>query len=151
MRMSMLLLLVIGLFATNGLMTSGLTVTNNTVGINYGMVADNLPPPQKAMELIKSMGISKVKIYSTNVSTLDAFAHSGISMIVGIGNEDLHSLTDPKAAIAWVQAHIAPYVATTRISAIAVGNEVLTTNNTQLIQDLLPAILNVHTALSSLP
>lgn len=130
---------------------TGLTVSNHTIGINYGMVGNNLPPPEKAMKLIKSMGITKVKIYSANASVLRTFANSEVSFIVGIGNEELHSLTILQNAVAWVQENIAPYLSTTPISAIAVGNEVLTTNNTQLISDLLPAIQNLHSALSTLP
>ncbi|KAI5066691.1 hypothetical protein GOP47_0019315, partial [Adiantum capillus-veneris] len=143
-------------FATNGLFTPlfalAISPANHTLGINYGMVADNFPPPLTALQLVKSVGISQVKIYSANASTLQAFANSGISFIVGIGNEDLHALTNPQNALAWVQTHIVPYIATTSISAIAVGNEVLTTTDTQLIQDLLPAILSLHAALNaSLP
>ncbi|MCO5605552.1 hypothetical protein L7F22_059735 [Adiantum nelumboides] len=108
------------------LFTLAIPLANNRtlLGINYGMVADDLPPPHTAMHLIKSLGISQVKIYTTNASTLQAFANSDISFIVGVGNEDLHALTNPQNALAWVQTYIVPYIATTPISAITVGNEV---------------------------
>ncbi|MCO5568139.1 hypothetical protein L7F22_021835 [Adiantum nelumboides] len=153
-----ILLIIVSLFNVSNellppLFTLAIPLASNRTlhGINYGMVADNLPPPHIAMHLIKSLGISQVKIYTTNASTLQAFANSGISFIVGVGNEDLHALTNPQNALAWVQTHIVPYIATTPISAIAVGNEVLTTNDPQLNQDLLPAILSLHAALASLP
>ncbi|KAH7286690.1 hypothetical protein KP509_32G018300 [Ceratopteris richardii] len=143
------------LYGSNGFMdedgvlgVASMASANSTIGVNYGMVADNLPPPQKAMELLKSLGISKVKLYSANSSTLQAFAKSGVSFIVGIGNEDLHSLSDSRSARAWVETHIIPYLSTIHISAIAVGNEILTINDSRLVQDLLPAMLSLHSALA---
>ena len=119
------------------------------VGINYGMVADNLPPPNKARDLMVGMGVTKAKIYNVNTTVLKDFMGKGISFIVGVGNEELHGLaSDVEVAMTWVKQNIEPWAP--MIKAIAVGNEVLTTGDARLIVDLMPAIMNVHTALGPL-
>ena len=118
------------------------------VGINYGMVADNLPPPNKARDLMVGMGVTKAKIYNVNTTVLKDFMGKGISFIVGVGNEELHGLAnDVEVAMIWVKQNIEPWAP--MIKAIAVGNEVLTTGDA-LIADLMPAIMNVHAALGPL-
>lgn len=136
-----------GLAFLSGLGASNI---NNNLGINYGMVADNLPPPSEVVRLIQSLSVTTTRIYNTNSSVLQAFADTGISFIVGIGNEDVPSLTNPATASTWIQENIANYLPNTLISAIAVGNEVFTGNDTELMNSLLPAMQNLHSALSNL-
>lgn len=121
-----------------------------SVGINYGTVADNLPPPTQVVRLLQSISISKVKIYGANPSVLRAFGNTGISFIVGIGNEEVEALTYIQNAIKWVQQNILLYIPNTQISAIAVGNEVFTGNNSALMMNVLLAMKNLHTCLSYL-
>lgn len=121
-----------------------------SMGINYGMVADNLPPPTQVVRLLQSVSISKVKIYTANPSVLQAFGNTGISFIVGIGNEEVQALTHTEDAIKWVQQNILLYIPNTQISAIAVGNEVFTGNNSALMLNVLEAMKNLYTCLSYL-
>ncbi|KAL8216589.1 hypothetical protein R6Q57_023426 [Mikania cordata] len=122
----------------------------SSIGINYGQIADNLPPPEKALPLVKSIGADKLKLYDADPKVLKAFANTGIEFIVGIGNEYLPELQDPAGAQSWIKSNIQPYLPETKITSIAVGNEVLTSNDTVLAGCLLPAMQNLHTALINL-
>lgn len=121
----------------------------SNLGINYGRIADNLPPPTQVVRILQGISVSKTRIYDANATVLRAFANTGISVIVGIGNEDVRSLTNPSFALSWVEANVAVYYPTTDINGIAVGNEVLSDNDTQLMSNLIPAMRNLYSALSS--
>lgn len=142
-----LLVYVLGGF---GLHSQKALADTMSVGINYGMVADNLPPPTEVVRLLQSVSIFKAKIYSANSSVLRAFGNTGISFIVGIGNEEVEALTNIEVASNWVQQNILLYLPNTQISAIAVGNEVFTGTDTNLMSNLLLAMKNIHACLISL-
>ncbi|XP_004252615.1 glucan endo-1,3-beta-glucosidase 11 [Solanum lycopersicum] len=126
------------------------TVMATSIGINYGQIADNLPPPEKVVPLVKSMGANRVKLYDADPHVLKAFANSGVEFIVSLGNEYLSDMKDPAKAQAWVKTNVQAYLPATKITCIAVGNEVLTFNNTALSDNLLPAMENVYAALVSM-
>lgn len=122
-------------------------VVATSIGINYGQIADNLPPPEKVVPLVKSIGATRVKLYDADPHVLKAFANSGVEFIVSLGNEYLSDMKDPAKAQAWVKTNVQAYLPATKITCIAVGNEVLTFNNTALSGCLLPAMENVYAAL----
>ncbi|KAK8691152.1 hypothetical protein V6N13_074671 [Hibiscus sabdariffa] len=118
-----------------------------SVGINYGRVANNLPSPDKVVQLLKSQGINKVKLYDTDATVLTALANSGISVVVALPNELLAATAaDQSAADNWVQSNITKFYPQTKIEAIAVGNEVFVDpkNTTNY---LVPAMKNIHASL----
>ncbi|XP_051141076.1 glucan endo-1,3-beta-glucosidase 12-like [Andrographis paniculata] len=100
----------------------------SSIGINYGTVANNLPPPKQVAQLLQSTIISKVKIYDTNPEILEAFSNTGIDIIVSVQNSEVANLSSsPAAADRWFTSHVAPFIPATSIVAIAVGNEYFTT------------------------
>ncbi|KAK7303111.1 hypothetical protein RJT34_14012 [Clitoria ternatea] len=119
-------------------------------GINYGQVANNLPPPDKVLELLSTLNLTKTRIYDTNPLILSSFADSNIEIIVTVENEILSQLDDPQQALQWVNSHIIPYLPKTKITGVQVGNEVFTDDDTTLIQHLVPAVVNIHNALAQL-
>ncbi|KAK7331372.1 hypothetical protein VNO77_25595 [Canavalia gladiata] len=119
-------------------------------GINYGQVANNLPPPDKVLELLSTVNLTKTRIYDTNPQILNSFANSNIEIIVTVENEILSQLDDPQQALQWVNSRIIPYLPETKITGIQVGNEVFTDDDTTLIQHLVPAVVNIHSALAQL-
>eukprot|EP00250_Pteridium_aquilinum_P014394 c21961_g1_i1 orf=176-832(+) len=121
----------------------------SNLGINYGRIANNLPPPAEVVMILQSISVTKTRIYDANATVLRAFANSKISIIVGIGNEDVGSLTNPSFAMSWVETNVAVYYPATDITGIAVGNEVLSGNDTQLMSNLVPAMKNLYSALST--
>ncbi|XP_074561663.1 glucan endo-1,3-beta-glucosidase 12-like [Curcuma longa] len=120
------------------------------VGVNYGRVANNLPPPTNVVELLKSNGIGNVKLYDADPSMLHALAGSGIKAVVTVPNEMLAAAaTFPDFALAWVQRNVAAYYPSTLINFVAVGNEVFVDPH-NLTDFLVPAIRNVQNALAQL-
>uniref|UniRef100_A0A7N0ZTF3 glucan endo-1,3-beta-D-glucosidase n=1 Tax=Kalanchoe fedtschenkoi TaxID=63787 RepID=A0A7N0ZTF3_KALFE len=118
-----------------------------SIGVNYGRVANNLPSAVKVVQLLKSHGISRVKIYDTDPSVLNALVGSRIRVTVDLPNEILYAAAKRLSfANTWVRLNIAAYHPTTFIEAIAVGNEVFVDpKNTTVF--LLPAMSNIHKAL----
>ncbi|KAL6992239.1 hypothetical protein U1Q18_010347 [Sarracenia purpurea var. burkii] len=121
-----------------------------SLGINYGQVGNNLPPPGNVLELLQSLNLTKARIYDTNPQVLTAFADSNIDIIVTVENEILADLMNPEAALEWVSTHISPYFPATKISGISVGNEVFTGDDTALMANLVPAMESIHAALLQL-
>lgn len=118
-----------------------------TLGINYGRVADNLPPASKVVQLIKSQGISKLKLYDADPAVLHAFNGTDIKITIALPNEQLSNVARrPSRAYAWVQQNVVAYVPGTQITAIAVGNEVFNSAS-NLNPYLVPAMRSIHRAL----
>ncbi|KAI8546112.1 hypothetical protein RHMOL_Rhmol07G0090800 [Rhododendron molle] len=124
--------------------------TVNAVGINYGQIANNLPPPEHVIPLVRSVGATKLKLYDADPPVLKAFANTTVDFTIGLGNEFLSKMRDPNSALAWVKTNVQPYLPSTKITCITVGNEVLTFNDTSLNENLLPAMQSVHSALVQL-
>lgn len=122
----------------------------DSLGINYGQVANNLPPPDKVLVLLSTLNLTKTRIYDTNPQILSTFSKSNIEIIVTVENEILSQLDDPQQALQWVNSHVVPYLPNTKITGIQVGNEVFTDDDTTLLQHLVPAVINIHNALNQL-
>lgn len=118
-----------------------------TVGINYGQVADNLPSASKVVQLVKSQGFEKLKLYNADPASLRAFSGTGIKITIALPNEQLYYVARRLSrAYAWVQQNVVAYVPGTQITAIAVGNEVFVNPN-NITPYLVPAMTNIHMAL----
>ncbi|ESQ46728.1 hypothetical protein EUTSA_v10027775mg [Eutrema salsugineum] len=119
----------------------------SSIGINYGQVANNLPPPKNVIPLLKSVGATKVKLYDADPQALRAFSGSGFELTVALGNEYLAQVKDSDKARDWVKQNVQAYLPGTKIVAIVVGNEVLTSNQSALTAALFPAMQSIHAAL----
>jgi len=119
------------------------------VGVNYGTVANNLPPPHQVVNFIKTKTIiNHVKIFDTNHDILAAFSGiTGISLTVTVPNSDIISLSKLSNARSWLSDNLLPFLLTTSIRYIAVGNEVVATSDKTLITHLLPAMETLTLAL----
>ncbi|XP_020548988.1 glucan endo-1,3-beta-glucosidase 14-like [Sesamum indicum] len=122
-----------------------------TYGVNYGRIADNIPPPESVVTLLKAAKIKNIRIYDANHDVLRAFRGSGIEIIVGLGNEYLRDISvSQDRAIEWVKLNVEPFLPGTLIRGIAVGNEVLGGVDVELWEVLVPAVRNVYNALDHL-
>ncbi|KAL8471914.1 hypothetical protein ACS0TY_029229 [Phlomoides rotata] len=121
------------------------------VGVNYGTLGNNLPPPKRVAQLLQSTLINKVKIYDTNPEILEAFSNSGIDLIVAVENSQVANVSStPSAADTWFTSRVAPFIPATSIVAIAVGNEYLTADDDKLDHNaLIKAMQNLHAVLLS--
>uniref|UniRef100_A0A2P2JKS0 glucan endo-1,3-beta-D-glucosidase n=1 Tax=Rhizophora mucronata TaxID=61149 RepID=A0A2P2JKS0_RHIMU len=120
------------------------------VGINYGQIANNLPSPSQVTALLQSLNIDRVKLYDADPNVLAAFSNSNVDFIIGLGNENLETMTHPVKAQNWIQQNVQPHLPQTKITCITVGNEVLSSNDTQLRSHLLPAMQTVYNTLGNL-
>ncbi|CAK9136926.1 unnamed protein product [Ilex paraguariensis] len=122
-----------------------------TYGVNYGRIADNLPSPESVVTLLKAAKIKNIRIYDAAHEVLEAFKGSGIEIVVGLGNENLRDFSvSQDRAINWVKENVQPFLPGTHIRGIAVGNEVLGSDDQELGEVLLPAVKNVYNALDLL-
>ncbi|KAH9298912.1 hypothetical protein KI387_030594, partial [Taxus chinensis] len=118
-----------------------------SVGINYGRVANDLPSAVKVASLIKSAGVEKVKLYDSDPAVLRAFSGTGVELTIALPNEQLFYVARRLSrAYAWVKQNVAAYVPATKITTIAVGNEVFA-NPKNITGFLVPAMKNINTAL----
>ncbi|XP_022751653.1 glucan endo-1,3-beta-glucosidase-like [Durio zibethinus] len=125
-----------------------LFTSSAALGVNYGMSADNLPSPFVVANFLKTQTIfDSVKMFDANPDVLRAFANTGISVTVTVGNGDIPALTNTVAARRWVTQHISPFYPQTKIKYICVGSEVLFSNITDWINNLVPAMRSLHYAL----
>ncbi|KAI4295531.1 hypothetical protein L6164_035570 [Bauhinia variegata] len=120
------------------------------IGVNYGQVADNHPAPADTVKLLQSTSIGKVRLYGVDPAIIKALANTGIGIVIGTANGDVPNLaSDPNSATQWVNANVLPYYPASNITLITVGNEVMTSGDQGLISQLVPAMRNIQTALSS--
>ncbi|KAK1587045.1 hypothetical protein Q3G72_008880 [Acer saccharum] len=118
------------------------------IGVNYGTVANNLPPPQQVAKFLKTQtSIHSVKIFDANPDILRAFANTNISVTVTVGNGDIPALAKLPAAQSWIANNILPHQPQTIIRYIVLGNEILATSDKTLVAHLLPAMKTLKYAL----
>ena len=99
---------------------------------------------------MKSLGASKIKLYDADPRVLSAFSGTGVEIMVGLGNEYLAPMAqDPSQAQSWLKSTLLPHLPAAKVTAVFVGNEVLTFNDSSLSAHLLPAMQSLHTALSA--
>ncbi|KAJ7518400.1 hypothetical protein O6H91_21G067100 [Diphasiastrum complanatum] len=120
-----------------------------TIGINYGRIASNLPPPAQAVEMIKQLKIGRVKIYDSNPEVLRALANSGLEVSIMVTNQELEGVGSSQAAAdQWVQQNVVAWYKSVKIIMVVVGNEVLSDSTDQgLWTSLVPAMENIQASL----
>ncbi|URE42931.1 homogentisate 1,2-dioxygenase [Musa troglodytarum] len=110
-----------------------------TYGINYGRIADNLPPPESVVTLLKLAKIRNVRIYDADHSVLNAFKGSGLELIVAIGNQYLKDISVYEDhAMSCIKENVKPFLPDTHIT------------DEELAGALLGAVENVYNALNRL-
>ncbi|KAG6671300.1 hypothetical protein I3843_Q002500 [Carya illinoinensis] len=131
-----------------GFFLSGLELTGaQSVGVCYGRNGNNLPSEADVINLYKSNGIGRMRIYEPNQPTLNALRGSNIELIIGILNNNLQALTDAAAATSWVQDNVRNYWPDVKFRYIAVGNEVRP--GAAEVPFVLPAMQNIRNAIAA--
>ncbi|KAE8653517.1 glucan endo-1,3-beta-glucosidase isoform X3 [Cucumis sativus] len=115
------------------------------IGVCYGTMGDNLPGAKEVVQLYKSYGIKKMRIYHPDKHILNALQGSNIQVMVGIPNSDLQSLVNNTSATNWVQTNIQAYVPNIKFQYIAVGNEVQPSDSFAAF--VLPVMRNIYSAI----
>ena len=55
-----------------------------SIGVCYGMSANNLPPASTVVSMLRDNGITSVRLYAPDSAALAALGGTGISVIVGV-------------------------------------------------------------------
>ncbi|KAK2416323.1 putative glucan endo-1,3-beta-glucosidase A6 [Trifolium repens] len=130
---------------------------SSNIGVNYGVLGNNLPSPYRSIELLTTMKAGRnlnsnpsilapgrVKIYDANPDIL---------RLLSTTNHEISGIAaNQSIADEWVRNNIFPYYQKTLIRYLLVGNEVLSYNSEQghkMWHDLVPAMRNIKRALNS--
>ncbi|XP_044506739.1 glucan endo-1,3-beta-glucosidase-like [Mangifera indica] len=145
-KLSQFLFLLISSYLT---FHCGTAFSSCSIGVNYGAIANNLPPPRQVANFLKThTTINRVKLFDANPDFLGAFGNTNISVTVTIGNGDIPALAKLPAAQSWIARNILPHRPQTIIRYISAGNEVLATSDKNLIAHLLPCMRALKSALN---
>lgn len=116
-----LLQIVLGLCAL-----AATTDASIAVGVNYGRLGNDLPSPAQVVQLYRSNGITKMRLFDPDPSVLQALRNSNIALTLGIRNEDLPAMAaSSQATNSWFATNIEPYLQDISFPNIVVGNEVV--------------------------
>ncbi|VVB16461.1 unnamed protein product [Arabis nemorensis] len=123
------------------------------VGVNWGTEASHPLPPSKVVELLKSNGIAKVKLFDADPKVLQALSGSNVGVTVGIPNSMIKSLNaSRKVAESWVHDNVTRYFNggnRVRIEYVAVGDEpFLQSYGNQYKSFVIGAAMNIQSALA---
>ncbi|KAF8048928.1 hypothetical protein N665_2350s0006 [Sinapis alba] len=128
-----------------------LSSVTSAVGVNYGTLG-NLRPPNEVVDFIKTKTIiDSVKIFDASPDILRALAGTGIDVTIMVPNANIPAMANDVDYYArqWVAANVLPFSQLTKIKYICVGNEILLSNDDNLISNLISAMQNLDDALKA--
>ncbi|XP_022996249.1 probable glucan endo-1,3-beta-glucosidase A6 [Cucurbita maxima] len=118
------------------------------VGINYGQLGNNLPPPPDSVDLIKSLNAQIVKIYDVNPQILKSLNNSDIKVSVMVPNDLIINISsNQNLADHWVRTNILPFYPQIKIRYLLVGNEIISSTGNQTWISLVPAMRRIKRSL----
>ncbi|XP_059662398.1 glucan endo-1,3-beta-glucosidase 1 [Cornus florida] len=117
------------------------------VGVNIGTDISNLLSPGDLVLFLQKQKITHVRLYDADADILKALAKTKIRVVISVPNNQLLAIGSSNAtAAAWIGRNVAAYYPQTLITAVAVGDEVLTTVPSSAPM-LMPAIESLYSAL----
>uniref|UniRef100_A0A0D9WI62 Glucan endo-1,3-beta-D-glucosidase n=1 Tax=Leersia perrieri TaxID=77586 RepID=A0A0D9WI62_9ORYZ len=129
------------------LCSSSFLGAEGAIGVNYGMLGNNLPSPAQVISMYKAKNISYVRLFHPDTSVLAALRGSGIGVVLGTYNEDLSRLaSDASFAASWVASYVTPFSPAVTFRYINAGNEVIPGDQAATV---LPAMRNLDAALAA--
>ncbi|KAK7359788.1 hypothetical protein VNO77_01753 [Canavalia gladiata] len=117
------------------------------VGVNIGTDVSNLLSPTELVNFLKQQKITHIRLYDADPDILEALSDTHIHVTISVPNNQLIAIGSSNAtAFSWIRKNVVAYHPRTLISAVSVGDEVLTTVPSSAPL-LLPAIQSLHAAL----
>ncbi|XP_038711277.1 glucan endo-1,3-beta-glucosidase 1 [Tripterygium wilfordii] len=121
--------------------------TEPFVGVNIGTDVSNLVSPTDLVSFLQVQKITHVRLYDADPDILNALSKTKIRVIVSVPNNQLLAIGSSNASAAsWIGRNVLAYYPETLITAVAVGDEVLTTIPSSAPL-LMPAIESLYSAL----
>ncbi|MQL76809.1 hypothetical protein Taro_009195 [Colocasia esculenta] len=118
------------------------------VGVCYGMLGNNLPPPTQVVAMYRQHGVGLMRLYYPHTPALQALRGSNIGLILDVPREDIQRLASSASAAAdWVNRNVRAYWPAVKLRYIGVGNELIP--DAGEARSILPAMRNVHAAISA--
>ncbi|KAL8129281.1 hypothetical protein V2J09_018436 [Rumex salicifolius] len=99
---------------------------SDKIGVNYGLLGNNLPTASESIKLIKKINGSRVKIYGADAQILNALNGTSLQVSIMVPNNLIVNMSSNQSmANEWIQNNVLPYYPHTLIRYILVGNEIL--------------------------
>lgn len=123
--------------------------------MNYGQLGDNLPSPNRSIELLTIMKTGRVKLYDANPEILNLLSNTKFQVSIMVPNNEISGIASNQSiADEWVSHNVLPYYPQTLIRYLLVGNEVLTKSNSseesqRMWLDLVPAMRRIKRSLKA--
>ncbi|KAL3506497.1 hypothetical protein ACH5RR_031879 [Cinchona calisaya] len=123
---------------------------SSKIGVNYGLNGNNLPSVYQSIELLQKLNAGRVKIFDTNTEVLKLLSGTKLQVSIMVPNQILPDIaSDQEIADKWVLENVLAYYPNTMIRYILVGNEILSSNDTMLCYNLVPAMLKIHNSIKA--
>lgn len=126
---------------------------SSKIGVNYGQLGNNLPPPNLAIEMMNSMKVGRVKLYDANHEILGNLSKTKFQVSIMIPNNEISDIANNQTrADQWISNNVLPFYPQTMIRFILVGNEVLSFDSDkdrQVWNDLVPAMRRIWSSLKA--
>ncbi|XP_018458288.2 glucan endo-1,3-beta-glucosidase 1 isoform X1 [Raphanus sativus] len=117
------------------------------VGFNIGTDVTTLLPPPQLVKFLQTQKINHVRLYDADPDLLKALSNTKIRVVISVPNNQLLAIgSSNTTAASWIGRNVVAYYPETLITAISVGDEVLTTVPSSAPL-LLPAIESLYNAL----
>ncbi|KAJ9169118.1 hypothetical protein P3X46_020582 [Hevea brasiliensis] len=117
------------------------------VGFNIGTDVSNILSATDLVSFLQIQKITQVRLYDADPDILKALAKTKIRVIISVPNNQILAIgSSNTTAASWIDRNVVAYYPETLITAIAVGDELLTTVPSSAPL-LMPAIESLYSAL----
>ncbi|KAG2300957.1 hypothetical protein Bca4012_008891 [Brassica carinata] len=117
------------------------------VGFNIGTDVTSLLPPTQLVDFLQTQKVNHVRLYDADPVLLKAFSNTNIRVVISVPNNQLLAIgSSNTTAASWIGRNVVAHYPETLITAISVGDEVLTTIPSSAPL-LLPAMESLYNAL----
>lgn len=117
------------------------------VGVNIGTDVSNLLPAPDLVNFLMHQKITHIRLYDPNPDILRALSGTHIHVTISVPNNQLLAIASSNTtATSWIRRNVAAYHPSTRIAAVSLGDEVLSSLSSAAPL-LLPALRSLHAAL----